>query len=480
MREDVVVPVILCGGSGSRLWPLSRESYPKQYLSLIKDSKFSLLQNTIKRIKNIKNIAPPILICNEEHRFIVSEQLKKINVEPSTIILEPIGRNTAPAITVSALKAIEDYQNPKILVLAADHEIKNKKKFIETIEKGVHYSNLDFLVTFGIVPTRPETGYGYIEVENYIPSNSSKGFSIKRFVEKPNLETAKRFFSEKHFLWNSGMFLFKAKNILGEINKYNPHLKKICSKALENSSKDLVFTRLEESSFKEADDISIDRAVMEKTKLSIVIPLNVGWSDIGSWNSIWEIEDKDPYENVSIGKVFLNNTKNCYVRSDGRLIVGIGLDDLIIVETRDAILITKSNSDQEVKKVLKKLKEKSYSESKTHNKIFRPWGNYLLLAESENWKVKRIEVNVKGSLSLQLHAKRSEHWIVVKGSALVQIDKRKFILEENQSTYIPIGSKHRLSNNGNETLILIEVQSGIYLGEDDIVRFKDIYGRPII
>ena len=477
MRKDVIIPVILCGGSGSRLWPLSRESFPKQYLSLIKNSKFSLLQNTIRRIKGINNILPPILICNEEHRFIALDQLNQINIEPTAIILEPVGRNTAPAIAVAALKAIKDYQNAKLLVLAADHEIKNKEAFIHAIENGVHYSNLDFLVTFGIVPTRPETGYGYIEVEDYNPSNFSNGYSIKRFVEKPNLETAKRFLSEKRFLWNSGMFLFKAETILNEINKYNPNLKKICSKSLENSKKDLVFTRLEESSFKKAINISIDMAVMEKTKSSIVMPLNVGWSDIGSWKSIWEIEDKDSKENVSIGKVFLKNTNNCYVRSEKRLVVGLGLDDLIIVETRDAILITKSNADQDVKNVLNDLKENSFSESKTHKKKYRPWGNYLSLAESENWQVKRIEVNVKGALSLQLHRKRSEHWIVVKGTALVEIDEKKFILEENQSTYIPLGSKHRLSNNGNEKLILIEVQSGIYLGEDDIIRFKDIYGR---
>ena len=477
MRKDVVIPVILCGGSGSRLWPLSRESYPKQYLSLIKDSKSSLLQKTIKRINKVKNIIPPIIICNEEHRFIVLNQLRQINVEPIAIILEPVGRNTAPAIAISALQAVKNYHNPKLLVLAADHEIKNKDGFINTIENGIYYSNLDFLVTFGIVPTRPETGYGYIEVEEYIPSNTSKGYPIKKFVEKPNLETAKRFIEEKRFLWNSGMFLFKAETILKEINKYNPNLRKTCSESLDNAKKDLVFTRLEESSFKKANNISIDNAVMEKTKSSIVMPLNVGWSDIGSWKSIWEIEDKDPKENVSMGKVYLKNSRNCYVRSDNRLIVGIGLDDLIIVETRDAILITKNNSDQEVKNVLNELKENSYVESKTHKKIYRPWGNYLSLAESDNWQVKRIEVNVNGSLSLQLHMKRSEHWVVVKGSALVEIDERKFILEENQSTYIPLGSKHRLSNNGDETLILIEVQSGIYLGEDDIIRFKDIYGR---
>tara|TARA_B100000989_G_scaffold296542_1_gene280006 strand:+ start:1166 stop:2599 length:1434 start_codon:yes stop_codon:yes gene_type:complete len=477
MRKDVVIPVILCGGSGSRLWPLSRESYPKQYLSLIKDSKSSLLQKTIKRINKVKNIIPPIIICNEEHRFIVLNQLRQINVEPIAIILEPVGRNTAPAIAISALQAIKKYHNPKLLVLAADHEIKNKDGFINTIENGIHYSNLDFLVTFGIVPTRPETGYGYIEVKEYIPSNTSKGYPIKKFVEKPNLETAKRFIEEKRFLWNSGMFLFKAETILNEINKYNPNLRKTCSESLDNAKKDLVFTRLEESSFKKANNISIDTAVMEKTKSSIVMPLNVGWSDIGSWKSIWEIEDKDPKQNVSIGKVFLKNSRNCYVRSDSRLIVGIGLDDLIIVETRDAILITKNNSDQEVKNVLNELKENSYVESKTHKKIYRPWGNYLSLAESDNWQVKRIEVNVNGSLSLQLHMKRSEHWVVVKGSALVEIDERRFILEENQSTYIPLGSKHRLSNNGDQTLILIEVQSGIYLGEDDIIRFKDIYGR---
>ena len=477
MRKDVILPVILCGGSGSRLWPLSRESFPKQYLSLIKNSKYSLLQKTIKRIINVKNIVPPLLVCNEEHRFIVLDQLNQIDVKPSGIILEPFGRNTAPAITIAALKALQGYKNPKLLVLAADHEIKNNNEFIKTIERGLHYANLDFLVTFGIVPTSPETGYGYIEVEDDFFTNTKKGYPIKRFVEKPNFKTAKKFISEKRYLWNSGMFLFKAKEILNEINKYNLDLKKACSESLENATKDLSFLRLEESSFKKAKDISIDIAVMEKTNSSIVLPLNVGWSDIGSWKSIWEIEDKDSEKNVEIGKVFLNNSKNCYIRSESRLVVGIDLEDLIIIETNDAILITKSNADQKVKNVLNKLKENNFSESITHKKIYRPWGNYLSLAESNNWQVKRIEVNLGGSLSLQLHRKRSEHWIVVKGSALVEIDERKFILEENQSTYIPLGSKHRLSNNGNETLVLIEVQSGTYLGEDDIIRFKDIYGR---
>ena len=305
MREDVIIPVILCGGTGSRLWPLSRESFPKQYLSLIKDSKYSLLQNTIKRISNIKNIVSPIVICNEEHRFILLDQLNQININPSAIILEPVGRNTAPAIAVSALKAIQDYLNPKLLVLAADHVIKNKKEFINTVENGINYANLDFLVTFGIVPTRPETGYGYIEIENYINENKSNGYQIKRFVEKPDFETAKKFLAEKRFLWNSGMFLFKAETILNEISKYEPDLKRVCSDSLVNAKKDLGFTRLEESSFKRATDISIDMAVMEKTKSSIVMPLNAGWSDIGSWKSLWEIEDKDNKKNVSNGKVFL-------------------------------------------------------------------------------------------------------------------------------------------------------------------------------
>ncbi len=477
MTRDHLLPLILCGGTGSRLWPLSRESYPKQYLNLIDDSSKTLLQQTLERLSGITNQDDPILICNEEHRFIVAEQLRSINVKPKKIILEPFARNTAPAIAIAALKAVEDGSDPILFVLASDHLIKDNQQFIKSISAAKQCAEKGNLVTFGIIPTSPEVGYGYIESIEPLDIDSLDTSPISKFIEKPGIETAKKLVSDPRFTWNSGMFLFKASVFLKELEKYSPQVIKSCKKALKEDLLDMDFQRLDQEAFKDCPNISIDFAVMEKTKLGVVLPLNVGWSDIGSWKSIWEVSKKDKHGNVLIGNVLSKDTNNCYVRSESRLIVGLGIDNLLIVETNDAILIADKNHDQNVKQIVNQLIEENRDEGKTHRKVYRPWGNYTSVAEGSSWQVKRIEVNTKASLSLQMHHHRAEHWIIVKGTAKVEVDDEKLILGENQSVYIPLGSRHRLTNPGSIPLILIEVQSGSYISEDDIVRFDDIYGR---
>ena len=476
MSSSPIVPLILCGGKGTRLWPLSRASYPKQFLSIEKGEKLSLLQKTINRIQPLKNLKKPILVCNEEHRFIVAEQMREINIIPSQIILEPFGRNTAPAIAIAALKSLEKGDDPNLLILSSDHHIENEEKFIEILNSGSKYAEQNKLVTFGIVPTSPEIGYGYIKASKPFSTNI-EGFAIESFLEKPDLNTAKKLIKDNRFTWNSGMFMFKAKEIIKEINKFTPDILLSCKKAISNSVLDLDFQRLEKDSFEKCDDISIDIAVMEKTSKGIVIPLDVGWSDIGSWEAVWETSKKDTHGNFTDGKVVLENTNNSYLRSEDRLIVGIDLDDLIVVETRDAILISNKKSSQKVKSIVNYLKNNKIPEGQSHTKVYRPWGNYLSVVEAKRWQVKLIQVKPGEKLSLQMHHHRSEHWVVVSGTAKVEIDNKVQILSENQSVYIPLGSKHRLSNPGKIYLSLIEVQSGGYVGEDDIVRFDDIYGR---
>ena len=477
MRTNHILPVILCGGKGTRLWPLSRESYPKQFLSLVANGNDTLMQKTIKRISNLEDLDDPLIICNEEHRFIVKEQLDQIKVNPRTIFLEPLQRNTAPAIAISALFSFANDEDPHLLVLAADHEINDSDKFQRTIKKGLEYSNEGYLVTFGIVPTSPETGYGYIEASEDIDIESINGSKIKRFIEKPDEIKAKELIKDKRFLWNSGMFCFKASTILRELKEYNPKLLELCKSSLEKSHKDLSFQRLDTLNFENCENISIDHAVMEKTNLGVVLPLNAGWNDIGSWKSLRDIEKKDSDGNVIVGNVLSKFSKSCYLRSESRLIVGLGIENLIVVETNDAVLIANPSYGQEVKKIIDELERIGCAEGKSHKKVFRPWGNYMSISDGLSFQVKRIEVNVGQSLSLQLHHHRSEHWIVVNGTALVEINGEKKVLKENESTFIPLGSKHRLSNPGKVPLVLIEVQSGSYLGEDDIVRFDDKYGR---
>ncbi len=477
MNSRPIIPIILCGGSGTRLWPLSRKSYPKQYLSINSNKEKSLLQSTQERILEIKNLKNPILVCNEEHRFIVAEQMREIKIKPSSILLEPFGKNTAPAINLAALIALEKENDPILLVLSSDHAVKDKTKFLEMINLGINYCNNDKLVTFGVVPTSPITGYGYIKSDKPFNTSKKEGNNIEEFIEKPNSEKAKEFIKDKRFTWNSGIFMFKAKVILEEIQKSTPEIYKYCAEALKETKKDLDFQRLQKDKFEKCPNISIDVAVMEKTKKGIVIPLDAGWSDIGSWESVWESSDKDLNGNFISGKVVTKNIKNCYLRGEDRLIVGLGLENLVVIETSDAILVSDKKSSQEIKNIVEELKKNKIPEGQNHRKIYRPWGNYLSISEGINWQVKLIYVKPKEQLSLQMHNYRSEHWIVVKGKASIEIDDKLFLLKENQSTYIPKGSKHRLSNKEETSLLLIEVQSGSYLGEDDIIRFEDKYGR---
>ena len=476
MSNNFIVPLILCGGSGSRLWPLSRESYPKQFLSIKKEDKFSLLQKTILRILTLKNIQKPILVCNEAHRFIVAEQMRELNIDDFIILLEPFGKNTAPAITLSALKSLEIDEDPTLLVLSSDHEIKNIEKFLEVVEIGLKFCEKKKLVTFGVVPKYPETGFGYIKASKPV-REKLEGFDIENFIEKPDIKTAQKLITDNRYTWNSGMFMFKAKEIIKEINQFSPEILISCKKAIKNSKFDFVFQRIDKDAFEECHDISIDIAVMEKTSRGIVIPLDAEWNDVGSWESVWETSEKDPEGNHIEGKVILEKTKNSYIRSDNRLIVGIDLDDLIIVDTRDAILISNKKSSQKVKNIVNKLKASKIHEGITHAKVYRPWGYYLSLVEANRWQVKLILVKPGEKLSLQMHHHRSEHWVVVSGTAEVEVDNKVRVLSENQSVYIPLGSKHRLKNPGKIPLTLIEVQSGSYVGEDDIVRFEDNYGR---
>ncbi len=477
MTRSPLIPVILCGGTGTRLWPLSRSTYPKQYWNLTGKNKQTLLQQTQSRLEGIEEISDPIFICHEDHRFIVAEQIREINIKPNSIVLEPFGRNTAPAIAIAALKASKEGNDPLLLVLSADHEINEIKKFHEAINAGRKYAEKGRLVTFGIVPTSPETGYGYIEAISELDDKKITGIEIARFVEKPNKKTAEKFLKDKKFTWNSGIFLFKANAILDELERFEPALLKACKSALKKGENDLDFLRLDQKTFAECSNLAIDVAVMERTNLGTVLPLKAGWSDIGSWKALWQTEDKNNEGNVIKGNVITKNSKNCYLRSDNRLIVGIGLENIVVVETDDAVLITDIEQTQEVKGIVRTLEKQGSSQGKAHKKIYRPWGNFTSVVDGKCWQVKKIEVKPGASLSLQMHHHRAEHWIVVKGTALVERDNEKELLKVNQSTYIPLGCKHRLSNPGRLPVELIEVQSGDYLGEDDIIRFDDIYGR---
>ena len=475
-----ILPVILSGGTGSRLWPLSRASFPKQYLSIKNKDSLSFLQETVKRVKKNENIDDPLIICNEEHRFIVAEQLRNIDVNYKSILLEPFGRNTAPAVTLAAIKAMDEGGDPILLVLPSDHIIKNIEQFNKVLDSAIQYCEAGKLVTFGIIPNKAETGYGYIESENVLDDKKLNGENIIRFIEKPDKDRAKIFISDKRFSWNSGIFLFKSSIFIDEIKKNNPEIYELCKKSLATKLLDLDFQRLEKRFFSLCPSISIDNAIMEKTNLGVVLPLNAGWNDMGSWESMWEVSDKDPKGNVSQGNVILENVSNCYLRSeDNRLIVGNGLNDLIVIDTLDAILIISKDNSQKVKEIVNQMLLDNKDEALIQKTIFRPWGNYHSIAKGTNWQVKKIIVKPNESLSLQMHNFRSEHWVVVSGIALVEINGKEKILDANQSIYIPPKSKHRLTNSGEEPLILIEVQSGNYLGEDDIVRFEDKYGRII-
>lgn len=470
-----IIPVILAGGSGTRLWPLSRKQFPKQFLSLDGNDD-TLLQSTLKRIMPlIDKDLQPVLVCNEEHRFIVAEQIRKICNYNSKIILEPVGKNTAPAIALASL-IIDKYNNQKdpiMLVLPADHIIKDNIAFYEAVKEALTLAESGKLVTFGIMPTKPETGYGYIEKGMQIDN----GFEVSAFVEKPNLNTAQEYVNSGNYLWNSGMFMFKASSYRNALKKYALDIAQNINKIIENVEIDKDFIRVRKQDYEEIRSESIDYAVMEKADNVVVVELNADWSDIGSWDAVWENSAKDNNQNVLIGDVINIDSHNSYVFSDNRVVSIVGVKDLIVVDTKDAVLIVDRNQVQDVRKVVAQLQQQNRSVSHQHRKVYRPWGWYDSIDEAERFKVKRISVNPKAKLSLQKHHHRAEHWIVVKGTAEVTCGDKTMLLTENQSTYIPLGQIHRLKNPGNISLEIIEVQSGAYLEEDDIVRLEDIYGR---
>lgn len=472
-----IIPIILCGGSGSRLWPLSRQSFPKQYLNVHPNNDYSFLQITLKRIMQITDLENPIIICNEEHRFIAAEQLRQIGIDAKSIILEPFGRNTCPAVALAALKSQEHGKDYILLILPSDHLIKDEKIFLETIEKAKHYALSNKLVTFGVSPDSPETGYGYIKSIRPFLEDQEDGIKIEKFIEKPNLSTAKKFIKDRSYNWNSGIYMFKASCVIAEIKKYNPDILNICKKSLQAKKIDLCFERLDKNSFKKCPNISFDDSVMEKTDLGMVLPLKAGWSDIGGWKAFWENSPKNLNGNVILGDSLEIESKDNIIISNSRLTIGLGIKDLIVVETSDAVLVANKDKSEKVKDLVNYLKRKGRNENKQHSLVYRPWGNYISIENGSKWKVKKIEVKPRESLSLQMHYQRAEHWIVVTGTAEVVIGEKKLILKENQSCFVPKETKHRLSNIGEDPLVIIEVQSGSYLEEDDIVRFADKYGR---
>ena len=463
-------PVVLAGGTGSRLWPKSRAALPKQFLSLTSNS--TMLQDTVTRLKGT-NAEPPVFICNDAHRFLVAEQLRKKNIEHDGILLEPVGRNTAPAIALAALHATKTGNDPVLLVLAADHLIKDQEAFHSAIVKAGALANEGKLVTFGIVPDKPHTGYGYIKAGKVL----NVGFEVADFVEKPQPETAKQYVESGDFFWNSGMFMFKASRYIEELGKYNPEMLEVCRRAIETEAPDLDFIRVDSEIFSTCPDDSIDYAVMEKTDSAAMVPLDAGWSDVGSWTSLWETADKDEDGNICVGDTILEKTRNSYVNAEQRLVSVIGLEDVIVVETKDAVMVAHKDDAQSIKNVVNKLKAEKRPEFEFHREVFRPWGSYDSIDNGARFQVKRITVKPGEKLSVQMHHHRAEHWIVVSGSANVTIDDNTKLVTENESVYIPIGAVHALENPGKIPLELIEVQSGAYLGEDDIVRFSDRYGR---
>ncbi|EMS4512631.1 mannose-1-phosphate guanylyltransferase/mannose-6-phosphate isomerase [Escherichia coli] len=467
----MIIPIIMAGGSGTRLWPLSRSLYPKQFLSLINEN--SLLQETLKRLDGL-NCLPPVIVSNNEHRFIVAEQLRQFGVDDFQIILEPVGRNTAPAVALAALKSLELHGDHHMLVLAADHAIQDIEAFHAAVLAAEQESVDNKLVTFGIVPTKPETGYGYIKKGEQVKNSV---FKVNSFVEKPDLETAKKYLEQKCYLWNSGMFMFKASVYLDELKKFRPDILAACKESLSSASTDLDFIRLNSDVFAECPDESIDYAVMEKTQDCVVIPLDADWSDIGSWTSLWEISEKDEHENVSHGDVINYNSRNNYIYSEGSLISTVGVNNLIIVQTKDALLVAQQDNVQDIKKIVEILKKQKRSEHISHREVYRPWGRYDSVERGDRYQVKRITVKPGECLSTQMHHHRAEHWVVVAGTAKVTCGERTFFVTENESTFIPIGTVHTLENPGKIPLEVIEIQSGVYLGDDDIVRLSDKYGR---
>lgn len=470
----MILPVIMAGGTGSRLWPMSRELYPKQFLRLY--GEYSMLQETVSRLDNL-DIGNPFVICNEQHRFLVAEQLRKIHKFSNNVILEPVGRNTAPAIALAALNAIKNGDDPLLLVLAADHVISDHKAFHQAICNAIPFAEQGKLVTFGIVASLPETGYGYIHRGESQHYESAQAFAVQRFVEKPNLTTARQYIESGEYYWNSGMFLFKASRVLDELSIFRPDILAACKEAISTLHTDVVqdFIRVDKDIFTACPDESIDYAVMEKTTEAVVIPLDAGWSDVGSWSALWDINPKDVANNVLVGDVFTHEASNCYINTDEKFIAAIGVENLVIVNTKDAVLVIDKSQVQDVKKVVEYLKINERQEYRVHRESYQPWGRSDQVVNQPRYHVNRVMVKPGGKFSLQMHHHRAEHWVILSGTAQVTVGEKKYLLTENQSTFIPIGSIHMLENPGKIPLEMLEIQSGSYLGEDDIIRIKDHY-----
>jgi len=469
-----MVPVILSGGSGTRLWPLSRKQYPKQYLPLASDN--TMLQETILRLNGLDNLADPIIVCNADHRFLVAEQCQQISIKSPTILLEPVGRNTAPAIAAAALQSLKDSDGSMLLVLSADHVIQDVESFHQAINIASNQAQEGKLVTFGIVPTDANTGYGYIKASK---DNTDGVYKVEEFVEKPDLKTAQTYLEQGNYLWNSGMFMFQAHTFINELTTHSPDIVTSVNNAVNNAGQDLDFIRLEKQSFESSPSDSIDYVLMEKSNNVVVVPLDAQWNDIGAWPALYDIGNKDANGNVTKGDVIIQDTTNTYINADHHMVAAIGVDNLIIIDTPDVTFIATQDKAQEVKSIVESLQASCRCESSAHRKVYRPWGWYDSIESGEYFQVKRLHVKPSAKLSLQMHHKRAEHWVVVSGTATVTNGEQTFSLEKGESTYIPLGITHALENATNEPLEIIEVQSGTYLGEDDIIRFEDMYGRKI-
>ena len=476
----MIIPVILSGGVGSRLWPLSREAYPKQLLPMV--GEHTMIQETATRLHGLEALAPPLVVCNVQHRFVVAEQMQMVG-ETGSIVLEPVGRNTAPAVALAALEALRDGgadgADPVLLVLPADHMIREHAPFLAAVADAVAHAEAGRLVTFGIVPERAETGYGYIRRGERLVEVDGEGdaFTVAEFVEKPDLTTAEGYLAAGDYYWNSGMFAFRASRYLEELARFDPQMVERCRVAHQGAGRDSDFVRVAEAAFEAVPSDSIDYAVMEKTEHAVMVPLDAGWSDVGSWAALWEVGDRSEAGNVVSGDVLLHDVRDSFIHAEERMVAAVGLNDHIVVETADVVLVAHRDHAQDVKVLVDRLKREEREEAVLHRRVYRPWGCYETIDEESRFKVKRIKVNPGASISLQMHHHRAEHWIVVKGTAKIIRGEEEVMLGENQSTYIPLGVRHRLENPGIIPLEIIEVQSGSYLGEDDIVRFEDYYGR---
>lgn len=478
----MIIPVILAGGSGTRLWPLSRALYPKQLLDLVDEK--TMLQNTLLRLKSAENVGDPIVVCNQDHRFMVAEQLRAIDQMRATIALEPVGRNTAPAVAAAAAIAESIASDPFLLILPADHHIDDTDALVHALKAAKAQANQDYLVTFGIVPQSPETGYGYIRrgqeigcIQKEDDNAAVSIYSIEQFVEKPDLATARNYVDSGEYFWNSGMFLFRSSAFQRELQEFASDIAEASRAAVEKGTTDLDFFRLDQSKFADCRSDSIDYAVMEKTRKGAMVALDAGWNDLGSWEALWQAGKKDEFQNVVHGDVLVEEVKNSYLYAQNRLIAAVGIENHVVVETSDAVLLAPKNRVQDVKRIVNRLKAGQRHEAYAHKRIYRPWGSYETIDTSDRFQVKRITVKPGARLSMQKHFHRAEHWIVVKGTAKVEIDGKSALLREDESIYIPLGAAHRLINPGKIPLDLIEVRTGSYLAEDDIVRIEDDYGR---